>query len=323
MSQFLVIAMMLAGVRGVQIQELSVPGVVEEGSENVLLDCNFHYNETEAEQLEVKWYFNSDPAPFCQWIAGRRDTRPQLIGELFRDKVDLEYGLAAGADNHTKYRGLLLHKPSTSMSGTYTCKVSSLESEVTASARMMVYSPAVSTEFRQKKVEGKRVNISCSFEGLYPAPEVKLTWGTFELIEDAVVITPRDGSYDVTIHKTLEHAELPAETVFGCEAVIPGTQYFLREEAIYHHRGKRSPGDMARIQKLEQLRARQERAQKTSYLYNTDSRLQLDSLSNHLDTVDTLDTLDMETLEQMYGAAATTRAGVIMVTTSLVLALLR
>ena len=290
MSQFLVIAMMLAGVRGVQIQELSVPGVVEEGSENVLLDCNFHYNETEAEQLEVKWYFNSDPAPFCQWIAGRRDTRPQLIGELFRDKVDLEYGLAAGADNHTKYRGLLLHKPSTSMSGTYTCKVSSLESEVTASARMMVYSPAVSTEFRQKKVEGKRVNISCSFEGLYPAPEVKLTWGTFELIEDAVVITPRDGSYDVTIHKTLEHAELPAETVFGCEAAIPGTQYFLREEAIYHHRGKRG-ADMARIEELERMRERKER----TYLYNTDSRHKIELL-------------DTNELHSLYGSGIKTQS---------------
>ena len=292
MNQFLVIAtsvMMTRLVRAVDIHELTVPGVVEEGSENVLLDCNFSYNDTEEEQLEIKWYFNSDPAPFCQWIAGKEESRPQLIGEMFRDKVDLSF--TAGHTNHTKYRGLLLHKPTTSMSGTYTCKVSSLESEAVMEARMLVYSPAIATEFRQKKVVSevnnkKSVNISCAFEGLYPAPEVKLTWGSFELIEDAVMITPREGSYDILIHKTLEHDELPAETVFGCEVTIPGTEYFLREEAIYHHRGKRS-SDMAKIAELERIRERKER----TYLYNTDSR-------------HNIELLDSNDLQSLYGAGA-------------------
>ena len=222
----------------VEIHELNVPNTVEEGSENILLDCNFDYEESEAEQLEVKWYFNKDPTPFCQWIAGRSDSKPQLIGSQFEDKVDLSY--TSGQNNHTKYRALLLHKPTTTMSGTYTCKVSTLESEAVAEANMMVYSPAVFSEFKQKRMEGSKVNISCSFEGVYPVPSVKLTWGDFELIEDAVAITPREGSYDVLIHKTLEHEELPAETIFGCEISLPDTEYFVREEAIYHHRGRRS-----------------------------------------------------------------------------------
>ena len=275
MTQFYLISVIIPAVISVEIQELTVPGVVEDGSENVLLDCNFHYNESEAEQLEVKWYFNQDPAPFCQWIAGKMDTKPQLIGSMFKDKVDLSF--TAGHNNHTKYRGLLLHKPTTAMSGTYTCKVSTLESEAVAEARMMVYSPAVATEFRQKKVGKSQVNISCSFEGLYPAPTVKLTWGTFQLIEDAVLITPtREGSYDVMIYKTLEHEELPAETVFGCEITIAGTEYFLREEAIYHHRGKRS-SDMEKIKKLQEIRAR-----KSSVFYNTDSRFNMDLVDNNL-----------------------------------------
>ena len=32
----------------------------------------------------------------------------------------------------------------------------------------------------------------------------------------------------VTIHKVLEHQELPSETTFGCEIEIPGTDYFVR-----------------------------------------------------------------------------------------------
>ena len=265
MSEFYLFTLLVSAVTCVEIQELTVPGVVEEGSENVLLDCNFHYNTSEADQLEVKWYFNQDPAPFCQWIAGVPDTRPQLIGGLFEDKVDLEY--VGGSTHQTKYRALLLHKPTTAMSGTYTCKVSTLESEAVAEAVMQVYSPVASSTFSQARVEGDRVNISCSFSGVFPMPSLKLTWGTFDLFEDALLVTPRDGSYDVTIHKTLEHKELPSETVFGCELSLPGTEYFVREEAIYHHRGRRSL-EMSKIRQLEEMRQR-----KSKVFYNTDSRL--------------------------------------------------
>ena len=268
MKFILTLVALFTTVISVEIHELVVPLVVEEGSENVLLDCNFNYNESEADQLEVKWYFNQDPAPFCQWIAGRSDTKPQLIGSLFEDKLDLGY--TAGSNNHTKYRALLLHKPTTAMAGTYTCKVSTLESEAVAEAKMMVYSPAVASEFKQKKLENSKVNISCSFEGIYPAPNVKLTWGNFELIEDAVVVTPHDGSYDVIIYKTLDHEELPAETIFGCEVSIPDTEYFLREEAIYHHRGRRSV-ELLKIKELEVMRKR-----KSKVFYNTDSRYNMD-----------------------------------------------
>ena len=269
---FIILALLLSYAASVKIHALNVPKVVEEGSENILLDCNFDYDESEADQLEVKWYFNQEPAPFCQWIAGRSDSKPQLIGSLFEDKVDLSY--TSGQNNHTKYRALLLHKPTTTMSGTYTCKVSTLESEAVSEANMLVYSPAVFSEFKQKRMEGSKVNISCTFEGVYPVPSVKLTWGDFELIEDAVSITPREGSYDVLIHKTLEHEELPAETIFGCEISLPDTEYFVREEAIYHHRGRRS-AEMKQIKELEEMRRRKA---KVFYSSNTDSRYNMDQV---------------------------------------------
>jgi hypothetical protein len=267
----LLLLLVLSTALAVEIHELVVPGVVEEGSENVLLDCNFSYNESETDQLEIKWYFNRDPTPFCQWIAGVPDTRPQLIGAMFEDKVDLEY--VGGSTNQTKYRALLLHRPTTAMAGTYTCKVSTLESEAVAEARMQVYSPAASSVFRQSRVGGSKVNISCSFGGIFPLPSLKLTWGSFDLFEDALTVTPNDGAFDVTIHKTLEHRELPAETVFGCELFLPGTEYFVREEAIYHHRGRRNV-EMSKIAELEEIRRR-----KSKVFYNTDSRLAMEEVA--------------------------------------------
>ena len=115
------------------------------------------------------------------------------------------------------------------------------------------------------------MNVSCEFSGIFPLPSVKLTWGSFALFEDSVMINPHDDAFDVVVHKTLEHSELPAETVFGCEITIPGTEYFVREEAIYHHRGRRSV-EMEKIHQLEQVRQRKSKQQQV--FYNTDSRME-------------------------------------------------
>ena len=259
---------------GVAIQTLEVPSAVELGSENVVLDCNYQYNDTEKQQLEVKWYFNEDPTPFFQWIAGKIETKPQIIGQQFEDKLDLNY--TSGSDNYTMYRALLLHKPTIDMAGTYTCKVSSFENEDVQEAKMIVYSPITPVHFKQARVDGSKVNVSCEFNGVFPLPNVKLTWGTFALFEDCVVIKPHNDSFDVMVYKTLEHSKLPSETVFGCEISIPGTEYFVREEAIYHHRGRRSL-EMEKIRRLEKVRQRKSKQQ---VFYNTDSRIQADAMES-------------------------------------------
>ena len=87
-----------------------------EAERGVLAVINDNFDQAEAEQLEVKWYFNEDPAPFFQWIAGVEDSQPQLIGSLFEDKIDLTF--LASSDKHTRHRALLLQKPTIEMAGT-------------------------------------------------------------------------------------------------------------------------------------------------------------------------------------------------------------
>ena len=269
MNAIIIILAICVSSEAVSIHELKIPRAVEVGSENVVLDCNYDYDVAEEAGLEVKWYFNREPAPFFQWIAGLQDSQPQLIDARFQGKIDLDY--RGGASNYTKYRALLLHSPSLDMAGTYTCKVSSLVSEAIEEADMVVYAPATGSSFRQQRIEnGARVNVSCEFSGIYPVPNIKLTWGSFALFEDSMVISPRgNGSFDVLIHKTLEHSELPAETVFGCELSIPGTEYLVREEAIYHHRGRRS----LEMEKIRELEASRQRKSKQSVFYNLDGRI--------------------------------------------------
>ena len=63
--------------------QVSIPRTVEVGEENVILNCDYHFDEEEAQQLEIKWYFNKDPAPFFQWIAGLPDSKESLKSYLY------------------------------------------------------------------------------------------------------------------------------------------------------------------------------------------------------------------------------------------------
>ena len=56
---------------------------MEVGEENVILNCDYDFDEEEAQQLEIKWYFRKDPAPFFQWIAGLPDSKESLKSYLY------------------------------------------------------------------------------------------------------------------------------------------------------------------------------------------------------------------------------------------------
>ena len=115
---------------------MTVPELVELGTEDILLDCDFDYNENEKYQLDIKWYFNGEPSPFFQWVPGQM-SKPQIIGERFRDLVDIDHSVHT--DSYKSHRALLLKKPSLELSGVYTCKVSTFLDEDIRRKRMIVY----------------------------------------------------------------------------------------------------------------------------------------------------------------------------------------
>ena len=75
LTLMMMMALTTPGVTGVKITEVSIPRTVEIGQENIILNCDYHFDQEEAQQLEIKWYFNKDPSPFFQWIAGLPDAK--------------------------------------------------------------------------------------------------------------------------------------------------------------------------------------------------------------------------------------------------------
>lgn len=261
----LIVTLYKGGVtKAVKIRELRVPEVVELKSanneeninEDILLDCDFEYEESEGQHLDVKWYFNGEQTFFYQWLSGQ--TKPQLIdseispsGRLFRNHVDLDHVINGSDDPFKKHRGLLLKKPTVALSGLYECKVSTLLSEDRQRKEMKIYTPAKKVTFRQDPLpNGDQVNISCAATGIFPQPQIKLLRGSYQLDDsEASVTTSSSGveevdknaidTFDIVVHRVVDHAEIPQKTTFGCELTIPGTSYNVKRKSVYHHRGGR------------------------------------------------------------------------------------
>lgn len=127
----------LQGVRCVAIWKLSVPRWVQNGTEEpVLLDCEYVYNEHDV-RLVVKWFFNDLLEPVYQWIPelNSRQTSGILTGRL-------DDSFTVGGPRDSQYRALRIIRPTTEMSGLYTCVVSSLAGIDSRQQSMMVYVPA-------------------------------------------------------------------------------------------------------------------------------------------------------------------------------------
>ena len=231
MKTLQIIFLMVSGCFGVKIENIFLPDVVEEGENPVILECPFSFNDDEKLSLELNWFFGSSPEPFFKVSPGNVNNKPEIFGEIWQQKIDLNFSLNKGDDDHQKFQAVKIVDPDVSMSGRYRCRVSSDLSDDEAEADMMIYSPLDEMRFIQRtSTLSSLVNISCSVTGIFPLPQVKLTFGDYTLLHDQLEISVNNASYDVFITKMISREEMLTGRVFGCEASVPGTSYHVRQE---------------------------------------------------------------------------------------------
>lgn len=64
--------------------------------------------------------------------------KPQAIGDLFKHRIDLSY-VAENRNKYKTHRAIKILRPTTELSGTYKCKVSSFVDEDFMQKRMVIY----------------------------------------------------------------------------------------------------------------------------------------------------------------------------------------
>jgi len=220
------------GVKSVSTVTLATPGAHQAGEE-LILDCDFDFEESEATQLDLKWYFNGSPVPIYQWVPAL-DLGPQVIDPMFKDNLDLKY--QAHSEKLKRHRALHIVNPDERFSGNYKCKVSSFVDEASAENEVIVYVPPSKVALNPlKDEESEPSNISCQAFGIFPLPEVSLVWteNSTILTSDEMEFTPNPdnpGLFDVTISAEIDLADVDEQDMITCEITIPGTDFTVRME---------------------------------------------------------------------------------------------
>ncbi|KAK8389672.1 hypothetical protein O3P69_008983 [Scylla paramamosain] len=155
---------------GLHIVDLVVPEVVLNGSRSsVVLDCVYRYERYEQAGLVVKWFWNHEPEAVYQWIPGKK---PVALG-LLKGRVNLDYH--ATKDKYGRHRAMEVLRPTTDLTGYFTCRVSSFHDEKFTSKKMIVYAPATTMNLTYSRPAPGQVNISCEAHGIYPEPCLTLS----------------------------------------------------------------------------------------------------------------------------------------------------
>jgi len=241
----LIIFLKQGAYHSVHIDRIAGPEVVQSGSE-LMLDCNFSYLDEEESQLDLKWYFNGSPIPVYQWVPSMKKG-PQVIGELFKHKLDLDY--LAHNDTYKKHRALRVAKSDHRFSGTYQCKVSSFVDEDFQQKEVLVYNPPENILISPETVSSKDqefLNISCAVSGVYPVPIIDLSWSNNDSVHnmermDTLVRTNPSGLLDVTLSSRVYRDVFSPDVIIACDVTIPNTDFYVREElTTFHHSQLRS-----------------------------------------------------------------------------------
>ncbi|GFU45837.1 ig-like domain-containing protein [Nephila pilipes] len=193
--------------------------------------CNYVMRAENARDTLVKWFFEDNLEPVYQWIP---ELNNRHTSGVLKNRLDLDFAVNP-VDAYSRFRALRIQKPSTELSGKYTCLVSSLAGQDTREQVMTVFVPANEFELSYTELNDASVNVTCEAQGLFPPPVLKLYLGSSAgspplLVTDAIShFKPKySGAYDAYLYRTFSASELAkngASSVFECSLELPGTNY--------------------------------------------------------------------------------------------------
>ena len=121
---------------------------------------------------------------------------------------------------------IVLTRVDFSLTGSYTCLVSSHQQADLRSSNLVVFrSPS------QAAILQRRENLSCQVSQVYPLPQLRIMIGDVPVRQDGrhVGRSQTGPSYDLTVWKIINVSLRGEERLdrLGCELTIPGTDYSL------------------------------------------------------------------------------------------------
>ncbi|XP_064093711.1 uncharacterized protein LOC135206253 [Macrobrachium nipponense] len=229
---FILVIPLIGVVRSVTIVRLTVPEVVQTNSTAVVLDCDYEVEEWERLGLVLKWYIDGVHLVY-QWIP---PGVPQAAGVL-NGRVNTTF--RASSEPWEAHRAIYIPYPDSTLSGRYSCTVSTFEDEDTSSAPMLVWTPAKHVDLKYWRPSEHLVNITCFASAVAPKPAFTLYTQAPDGNRTEVTVrggseSQKDGLYWAGAWGLIVWADTPPESVIGCTMRLPGTPHVHTRNKVYH-----------------------------------------------------------------------------------------
>ncbi|KAJ6221495.1 hypothetical protein RDWZM_000040, partial [Blomia tropicalis] len=216
-----------------KIIHYSIPRMVDAtNSTPVTLDCVYNYDPGDV-KLVVRWFHNDSPEPIYQWIP-EPDIR--YVGELIRPYFDMEYKVSG--DRYSKYRALRLsHKLPVSLSGNFSCVISSIANQDTRQGQMVVFVPPQKFEFQLIELSADQLALDCTVDGVHPKPLITFSEQIssnhsfrhhFPVVNVTVSYRPDVSLYRASFRHPVRSV-LSVGTIYECRLELPGTNYVRKK----------------------------------------------------------------------------------------------
>ncbi|KAL0880946.1 hypothetical protein ABMA27_002108 [Loxostege sticticalis] len=214
------------------ITRIEVPALVEVGTESVILDCEYSFSGelSPGHGLVMKWFFNGSANLVYQWIP---PMRPQVIG-LLKGKVDMDFRISN--EPLQEYRAIKILRPTSDLSGNYTCVVSTFMEEDKQTRSMLVYSSGKSFHFIQEKKYVFLVTLICVAEDLYPKPVMNILSQGKPLVQAVTEMRMNSwGLYTVETQAVVHDDDVASPwEEFVCTLSLPPANYTANRTTIYY-----------------------------------------------------------------------------------------
>ncbi|GJQ83030.1 hypothetical protein Trydic_g15845 [Trypoxylus dichotomus] len=194
-SVFLLNAVLIKERTAVKITKLDVPAVVQKGTPTVL-DCQYILDADTEQGLILKWYFNTDSLVY-EWIPGKK---PQVFGVL--------KGKLSNETSEANYRALNIGNPDITLTGNYTCTVSTFTGEYSETKRMLVFAPPTDMELAYFHSDYNILEVNCTAHGVYPIPKLTVFADKTELVSTDSDVEEIGGYFSVELRFSKEGSEV-------------------------------------------------------------------------------------------------------------------
>jgi len=232
-QQAAICALLISSVRGVSIAEESSGSIAGQVGHELLLDCDFAFDEEEEEELVVKWFFNASTTPFYQWVPAL-DVGPQVIMREAPGEIDITYSVE-GENSFTKHRTLRIAEATLAHIGAYTCQVSSFTHEVSSTFEVAVYVPPSSLVLTSTSSATEDViTLTCVATDAFPEPILSLAWTESLVAREGETFSKSsensDGLFTSTVTTSIKQDMVGKEDMAVCTLEMPGFDIHMRDE---------------------------------------------------------------------------------------------